>query len=70
MLVRKLDDLIGTEKEVRLTDGGSELQSVRILTRDDGCDFSVSDVKFKVFRTDWSRFVVDLRDANAVLGQG
>ena len=51
MLVRKLDDLIGTEKEVRLTDGGSELQSVRILTRDDGCDFSVSDVKFKGSRT-------------------
>ena len=30
---------------------GSELQSVRILTRDDGCDFSVSDVRFKGTRS-------------------
>ena len=32
MFVRKLDDLIGTDKEIKLTDGRSELQSVRILT--------------------------------------
>ena len=51
MFVRTLDDLKGTDKEVRLTDGGGELHSVRILTREDGCDFSVSDVKFKGRRT-------------------
>ena len=51
MFVRRLEDLAGTDKEVRLTDGGGELHSVRILTRDDGCGFSVSDVKFKGRRT-------------------
>ena len=49
--MRRLEDLAGTDKEVRLTDGGGELHSVRILTRDDGCGFSVSDVKFKGRRT-------------------
>ncbi len=45
MLVRKLDDLLGSDKEMRLTDGGRALRSVRILTREDGCGFSISDVQ-------------------------
>ena len=51
MFVRTLDDLRGTDKEWRRTDGGGEIHSVRLLTRDDGCAFSVSDVKFKGSRT-------------------
>ena len=49
--MRTLDDLKGTDKDVRLTDGGGELHSVRILTREDGCGFSVTDVKFQGSRT-------------------
>jgi L-ectoine synthase len=47
MFVRTLEDLHGSEKEMKLTDAEGELHSVRILTRDDGCGFSVSDVKVK-----------------------
>ena len=51
MFVRTLDDLKGTDKEMRLADGGGGLHSVRILTQEDGCDFSVSDVKLTGGRT-------------------
>ncbi len=44
MFVRKIDDAIGTDKEMKLTDGGRVLRSARILTKEDGCGFSVSDV--------------------------
>ena len=51
MFVRTLEDLRGTDKELRSTDAGGELHSVRILTQEDGCGFSVSDVKLKGNRT-------------------
>ena len=47
MFVRKIDDLASSDKEMKLTDGGRFLRSVRILTRDDGCGFSISDVQIK-----------------------
>ncbi|MCH9035941.1 MAG: ectoine synthase [Chloroflexi bacterium] len=47
MFVRKLDDLIGTDKEMKLTDGGKFLRSLRFLTKEDGCGFSMSDVLIK-----------------------
>ena len=43
MFVRKIEDLIGSDKEVTLTDGGSVFQAVRLLTQEDGCGFSISD---------------------------
>ena len=47
MFVRKVDDLIGSDKEMKRTDGGKSLRSVRILTREDECGFSISDVVIK-----------------------
>ena len=47
MFVRTLDDLRGADKEKTLVLGGSELQTVSLVTRDDGCGFSVSDVRIK-----------------------
>jgi len=47
MYVRKIDELIGSDKEMKVTDGERVLRSVRILTREDGCGFSVSDVLIK-----------------------
>ncbi len=45
MLVRHIDDLAGTDREITLTAGGSTLRSVGVLTLDDGCGFSLSDVR-------------------------
>ena len=45
MLVRHIDDLAGTDREIALTEGGKLLRSVGVLTLDDGCGFSLSDVR-------------------------
>lgn len=47
MFVRKIDDVRGSDKEMNLTDDGRVLRSVRILTKEDGCGFSISDVLIK-----------------------
>lgn len=47
MFVRTIDDVVGTNKEMSRTDGEKALRSVRILTQEDGCGFSVSDVRVK-----------------------
>ena len=51
MLVRALDDLLGSDKEITITDGEKLLRSVGILTREDECGFSISDIRI---RGDWS----------------
>ena len=60
MFVRKVDDLIGSDKEMKLTDGGRSLRSIRILTQEDGCGFSISDL---VIKGGWS---LDLHYKNHV----
>ena len=52
MLVRKLSDLIGTGKEMTQTNGAARFRSVSILTRDDECGFSISDV---LIQGGWNR---------------
>ena len=47
MFVRELDNLIGSDKEMTLTDGGKLLRTVGILTREDECGFSISDVRIE-----------------------
>ena len=47
MFVRKIDDLIGSDKAEKRTDGGSVLQGVHPLTREDRCGFSISDYSIK-----------------------
>ena len=47
MFVRALDDLIGTGKEMTLTDDGGRLRSVSIRTREDECGFSITDVRIE-----------------------
>ena len=44
MFVRSLKDLAGTDKEMVRVDGDKKLQSRRLLTKADGCGFSLSDV--------------------------
>ena len=45
MFVRRLEDLAGTDKVMVKTDGEKRLQSGRLLTKSDGCGFSLSDVR-------------------------
>ncbi len=45
MFARRLEDFVGTDKQMVRTDGDSRLQSTRLLTQSDGCGFSVSDVQ-------------------------
>ena len=47
MLVRRLEELSGTENEMIRMAGDGELHSRRILTKADGCGFSLSDVEAK-----------------------
>ena len=47
MFVREINDLAGSDKEMVVTEGARVRRSVRILTRDDGCGFAISDVLFK-----------------------
>ena len=47
MFVRKVADVIGGDKEMKITDGARVIRSARILTRQDGCGFSISDVLIK-----------------------
>ena len=44
MFVRTVDDVIGTDKELKYTKGASVLRGARLVTKEDGCGFSVSDV--------------------------
>ena len=44
MFVRTLDQLAGTDKEVKWQDGDLWLKAVRLVTRDDGAGFSLADV--------------------------
>lgn len=60
MFVRTVADVIGTDKEMKLTDGARVIRSARILTRQDGCGFSVSDNLIK------GGFSVDLHYKNHV----
>ena len=45
MFVRRVDDLNGTDKEMLVEKDGGRLQGRRLLTKDDGCGFSFSDVR-------------------------
>ena len=44
MFIRTLDQLAGTDKEVKWQDGDRWLRAVRLVTRDDGAGFSLADV--------------------------
>ncbi|MEE9248742.1 MAG: ectoine synthase [Dehalococcoidia bacterium] len=60
MFVRKTDDIRGTEKELTLKREGGSLRSARILTKEDGCGFSISDI---LVEGSWS---IDLHYKNHV----
>ena len=45
MLVRHVDDLAGSDKELALTDAGKRLRVAGVLTLEDECGFSLSDVR-------------------------
>ena len=45
MFVRRVDDLNGTDREMLVEKDGGRLQGRRLLTKDDGCGFSFSDVR-------------------------
>ena len=45
MFVRRVDDLNGTDKEMLVERSDGRLQARRLLTKEDGCGFSVSDVR-------------------------
>ena len=45
MFVRRLEELNGTENEMIRMTGNGELHSRRIMTKADGCGFSISDVR-------------------------
>ena len=60
MFVRKIDDFQGSEKELILKSDGDSLRSVRILTKEDGCGFSISDVRIE------GRWSMDLHYKNHV----
>ena len=62
MFVRRLEDLAGTDKEMVKMDGEKRLKSGRLLTKADGCGFSLSDV---LVSTGW---VIDLWYKNHVEG--
>ncbi len=51
MFVRTLDQLAGTDKEVKWQDGDRWLRAVRLVTRDDGAGFSLADV---ILSAGWS----------------
>ena len=46
MFARRLEDLAGTDKEMVRRDGDKVLHARRLLTKDDGCGFSLADVRF------------------------
>ena len=60
MFVRTVADVIGTDKEMKLTSDAGVVRSARILTKEDGCGFSVSDNLIK------GGFSVDLHYKNHV----
>ena len=60
MFVRKLDDFQGSEKELVLTSDEGGIRSSRILTKEDGCGFSISDVRIE------GRWSMDLHYKNHV----
>ena len=45
MFVRRVEDLAGTDNEMLRVDGDKKLQGRRLLTKADGCGFSLSDVR-------------------------
>ena len=45
MFVRRVEDLAGTDNEMLRVDGEKKLQGRRLLTKADGCGFSLSDVR-------------------------
>ncbi len=45
MFVRRLEEYRGSDKEMVVEREGSGVRSIRILTRDDECGFSISDVR-------------------------
>ena len=46
MFVRTHEDITGTENEMVRRDGNKSLRSFRMLTKADGCGFSLSDAYF------------------------
>ncbi len=46
MFVRRQGDIAGTQNEMIRGDGNKSLRSLRMLTRADGCGFSLSDAYF------------------------
>ena len=62
MFARRLEDLAGTDKEMVKRDGDKILRSGRLLTKADGCGFSLSDVRFS------AGFSIDLHYKNHVEG--
>ena len=62
MFVRRLEDLAGTDNEMVRRDGDKILHARRLLTKADGCGFSLSDVRFS------AGFSIDLHYKNHVEG--
>ena len=62
MFVRRLEDLAGTDNEMVRRDGEKVLHARRLLTKADGCGFSLSDGRFS------AGFSVDLHYKNHVEG--
>ena len=62
MFARKLEDLAGTDKDMVRRDGDKMLHARRLLTKADGCGFSLSDGLFS------AGFSIDLHYKNHVEG--
>ena len=62
MFARKLEDLAGTDKDMVRRDGDKMLHARRLLTKADGCGFSLSDGRFS------AGFSFDLHYKNHVEG--
>ena len=62
MFARKLEDLAGTDKDMVRRDGDKMLHARRLLTKADGCGFSLSDGLFT------AGFSIDLHYKNHVEG--
>ena len=62
MFARRLEDLSGTDNEMVRRDGDKVLHARRLLTKADGCGFSLADVRFS------AGFSIDLHYKNHVEG--
>ena len=62
MFARRLEDLSGTDNEMVRRDGDKVLHARRLLTKADGCGFSLADARFS------AGFSIDLHYKNHVEG--